>query len=110
MDRVTLVQEDDQEIFSGIRAYTGPRHTFASQYLGVNTAGGTVVVASDCIWFYANLELGLANSITFDAAADLVAFERMKELASKPDWILPGHDRAVFKKFPDPGDGVARIR
>lgn len=108
--RVTLLDGDDQEIFQGVRAYTGPRHSFASQYVGVNTSGGTVIVASDCIWFYANLELGLANRLTFDPAADLVAFDRMRGLASRVDWILPGHDRTVFEKFPYPGDGVARIR
>lgn len=108
--RVTLVDGDGQEIFDGIRVYTGPRHSFASQYVGVNTSGGTVIVASDCIWLYANLELGLANRITFDPEADLAAFDRMKQIASRPDWILPGHDRTVFEKFPDPIPGVARIR
>lgn len=108
--RVTLVDGDDLEIFDGIRVYTGPRHTYASQYLGVNTAGGTVIIASDCIWLYANLELRLANRITFDPEADLVAFDRMEQLASKPDWILPGHDRAVFEKFPTSLEGIARIR
>lgn len=108
--RVNLVAGDDREIFTGIRVYTGPKHTFGSQYVGVNTSGGTVVVASDCAWFYANLELGLANSLTLDPEADLAAFERMKQIASKPDWILPGHDPAVFEKFPTPGNGVALIR
>ncbi len=108
--RVTLIDGDDRDIFAGIRAYTGPRHTFASQYVGVNTSGGTVIIASDCAWFYANLELGLANRLTFDPEADLMAFQRMKALAPKPEWILPGHDRAVFEKFPNPVEGVARIR
>jgi len=109
-DRVTLIDGDDQKIIEGIRVYTGSRHSFASQYIGVNTSGGTVVIASDCAWFYANLELGLANSLTFDPEADVKTFDRMRRLASKPEWILPGHDRAVFEKFPNPVEGVARIR
>jgi glyoxylase-like metal-dependent hydrolase (beta-lactamase superfamily II) len=108
--RVTLIDGDDQEIIEGIRAYTGSRHSFASQYIGVNTSGGTVIVASDCIWLYANLELGLANALTFDPEADVKTFGRMRQLASKPEWILPGHDRAVFAKFPNPVEGVARIQ
>jgi glyoxylase-like metal-dependent hydrolase (beta-lactamase superfamily II) len=108
--RVTLLDGDALEVFEGIRVYTGPKHTFASQYVGVNTAGGTVVVASDCAWFYANFELGLANSLTLDPEADLKAFERMKRIAARPDWILPGHDPGVFEKFPNPVEGVARIR
>lgn len=108
--QVSLVDGDGREIFDGITVYTGPKHTFGSQYVGVNISGGTVVVASDCAWFYANLELGLANSLTLDPEADLEAFERMKRIASGPDWILPGHDSAVFEKFPNPVEGVARIR
>ena len=108
--RVTLVEGDDQEIFEGIRVYTGPKHTFASQYVGVNTSGGTVVIASDCLWFYANLELKLEKTYTLNPEADFEAFDRMKQLASNPDWILPGHDRTVFDKFPNPFEGVARIR
>jgi glyoxylase-like metal-dependent hydrolase (beta-lactamase superfamily II) len=108
--RVTLIDGDDQEIFDGIRVYTGPKHTFASQYVGVNTSGGTVIVASDCLWFYANLELKLEKTYTFDPQADFEAFDRMRQLASHPDWILPGHDRQVFDRFPNPSPGVARIR
>ncbi len=108
--RVTLVDGDDQEIFPGIRVYTGARHSYASQYVGIKTPDGTLILASDNVWFYANLKKNLANSLTFDPGAQLKAQDRMRKLASKPDWILPGHDGAVFEKFPNPVKGVARIR
>jgi glyoxylase-like metal-dependent hydrolase (beta-lactamase superfamily II) len=108
--RVTLVDGDDQEIFPGIRVYTGARHSYASQYVGITTPDGTVILASDNVWFYANLKMNLANSLTFDPEAQLRAHDRMRKLASKPDWIIPGHDGAVFEKFPNPIEGVARIR
>ena len=34
--RMRLVDGDNVEIFPGIRAYTGARHTYASQYLKVD--------------------------------------------------------------------------
>lgn len=108
--RLTLIDGDDQEIFDGIRVYTGGRHTFASQYVGVNTPDGTVILASDNVWVYANLELNLANGLTFDPDAQVAAQHRMRELASRPEWIIPGHDRALFERFPNPMKGVARIR
>jgi glyoxylase-like metal-dependent hydrolase (beta-lactamase superfamily II) len=108
--RVTLVDGDDQEIFNGVTLYTGGRHTFAAQYVGVGTPDGNVILASDNIWFYANLDLNLTNSLTFDPEADVVAQARMIELAGKPEWIIPGHDGAVFERFPNPVEGVARIR
>lgn len=108
--RLTLVDGDDVEIFEGIRVYTGGRHSYASQYIGVDTPDGTVVLASDNVWFYANLELNLPNSLTFDGNSQLRAQDRMRKLASRPEWIIPGHDGAVFGKFPNPVEGVARIR
>jgi hypothetical protein len=33
----------------------------------------------------------------------------MKQLASSPRLIVPGHDPAVFTRFPAPGNGVAKI-
>jgi hypothetical protein len=33
----------------------------------------------------------------------------MKQLASDPRLIVPGHDPAIFTKFPKPGNGVAKI-
>src|SRR5262245_46099448 len=38
--RVQLVDGDAREIMPGITAYTGGKHTFASQYVGVHTAKG----------------------------------------------------------------------
>lgn len=108
--RLTLVDGDAQEIFEGIRAYTGGRHSYASQYLGINTPDGTVILASDNVWFYANLEMNLPNSLTFDPEAQLEAQDRMRRLASRPEWIIPGHDGAVFDRFPNLVEGVARIR
>lgn len=45
--RIRLVKGDDQEAISGIKFYTGGRHTYASQYVAVNAKGGTTVIASD---------------------------------------------------------------
>ena len=46
---------------------------------------------------------------TLDAASNLRAQDRMKQLASSPRLIIPGHDPAVFTRFPVPGNGVAKI-
>jgi len=108
--RVNLVDGDDREIIDGIKVYTGGRHTFASQYVSVRTASGTVVIASDNMYLYENLEKHAPIAQTFDADSNLKAQDRMKQMASRPDLIVPGHDPAVFVKFPKPGNGVARIQ
>ncbi|HEX3232165.1 MAG TPA: N-acyl homoserine lactonase family protein [Pyrinomonadaceae bacterium] len=109
-NQVNLVDGDDREIIDGIRVYTGGRHTFASQYVGVRTAGGTAIIASDNMYLYENLEKHAPIAQTFDADSNLKAQDRMKQIASRPDLIVPGHDPLVFVKFPKPGNGVARIQ
>lgn len=107
--RVGLVNGDAQEIIPGIACYTGGRHTYASQFVGVNTSVGTVVLASDNMYLYENLEKHVPIAATLDAASNLRAQDRMKQIVADPKWIIPGHDPAVLKNFPNPAPGVAKI-
>jgi glyoxylase-like metal-dependent hydrolase (beta-lactamase superfamily II) len=107
--RVRLVDGDAKEILPGVTVYTGGRHTFASQYVGVNTKVGRVVIASDNLYLYENLAKHVPIAQTFDAKANLAAQDRMKQLATSPRLIVPGHDPEVFIRFPKPGNGVARV-
>jgi glyoxylase-like metal-dependent hydrolase (beta-lactamase superfamily II) len=107
--RVRLVRGDDQEVAGGIKVYTGGRHTYASQYVGVNTKVGTIVIASDNCYLYENLDKHAPVAQTWDAASNLKAQDRMKQLASNLRLIVPGHDPSVFTRFPAPGNGVAKI-
>ena len=91
--RVALVDGDDREILPGIRVYTGGKHTFASQFAGVATRAGTVVLASDNAYLYENLEQHLAIAQTLDAASNLAAQARMLTLAAAPRLVFPGTTR-----------------
>ena len=108
--RLRLVDGDNVEIFPGIRAYTGGRHTFASQYLRVD-GNPPFVLASDNVYLYRNLDEHKASA-TFSEAdypANIRNQERMIELAGSPDRVLPGHDALQFQKFPGKGR-VAKIK
>ncbi|HEV8483630.1 MAG TPA: N-acyl homoserine lactonase family protein [Blastocatellia bacterium] len=106
---VGFVNGDDSEPIPGVRLYTGGRHTFASQYAGVNTKAGTVVIASDNCYLYENLDKHAPIAQTLDAGSNLRAQDRMKSLASALRLVVPGHDPEVFVRFSKPGNGVARI-
>jgi glyoxylase-like metal-dependent hydrolase (beta-lactamase superfamily II) len=106
--RVGLVNGDAQEILPGITCYTGGKHTYASQFVAVNTAGGTVVLASDNVYLYENLERHVPIAATLDADSNLRAQDRMKQLAG--EWVIPGHDPAVLTRFHANESGVAKIR
>lgn len=112
--RLKFVDGDDQEILPGIRAYTGGKHTHASQYVSVKIEGGTAVFASDNIYLYENLEKHAPIAQTVDGKAgvesNLRAQDRIRTLASDPRLIVPGHDPLVFEKFPSVGDAIVRIK
>ena len=110
LGRVHLVDGDAREIIPGVTVYTGGKHTFASQYVGVNTKAGTVVIASDNVYTYENLEKHVPITATLDAKSNLAAQDRMKKIASNPRLIIPSHDPEVFVRFPKPGNGVARLQ
>jgi glyoxylase-like metal-dependent hydrolase (beta-lactamase superfamily II) len=129
--KLHLVDGDNVEIIPGIRAYTGARHTFASQYILVGAGPAATatpqtqpyILASDNVYLYENLRSHRASA-TFapsDQPANLAAQQRMAALACPEsassqasndvpcDRIVPGHDPAIFARFPTQGR-VAHIR
>ena len=108
--RLRLVDGDDVEILPGIRAYTGARHTFASQYIRVD-GNPSFVLASDNCYLYRNLMEHKASA-TFseaDQAGNIKNQLRMIELAGSAERVIPGHDMFQFQKFPTEGR-VAKIK
>jgi len=108
--RVRLIEGDDVELFPGIRAYTGGRHTFASQYLRVE-GHPPFVLASDNVYLYRNM-IEHKPSATFsesDYPANLANQKRMIELAGSVDRVIPGHDALQTQKYPTEGR-ITRIK
>ena len=108
--RVGLIEGDSLEIFPGLTAYTGGKHTFASQYVGVRMAKGTAVVASDNCYLYENLDRRRPIAQTLDSTSNLAAQDRMNRIASARRLIVPGHDPAVFERFRTVAPGIVRIQ
>jgi glyoxylase-like metal-dependent hydrolase (beta-lactamase superfamily II) len=110
--RLTLVDGDDKEIIPGIKVYTGSRHTFNSQYVGITSGSRKIILASDNIWVYYSLNHLMPASIggTMDPAGYVKAMQRMKTLVTDPKYIIPGHDAKIFKIFPSVAQGVVMIK
>jgi glyoxylase-like metal-dependent hydrolase (beta-lactamase superfamily II) len=109
--RLKLVKGDNIEIIPGIRTYIGSKHTFENQYLLVNSnsKSNKILIASDAIWFYYNLNHLLPATLCLDPKAYIEAMKRMKTLVTNPDFIIPGHDDLVFSKFPKISEWVVKI-
>jgi len=101
--------DGDKEIFPGIRVYIGGRHTFASQYVTVETKNGPVVLASDNVYLYENLDKHLPIAQTWDEKSNLAAQDKMKTLVKDQRFIIPGHDPQVMTRFPKVADNVVKI-
>ena len=110
MGRVTLLAGDDEVSISGIGFHIGGKHTWQSQFVSAQTrSGGTVVLASDNVYLYENLDGRKPIAQTLDAESNLRAQDRMRALASSPKLIVPGHDPAVFERFPRVSERIVRI-
>ena len=107
--KVGLVNGDAQEILPGLTCYTGGKHTYASQFVAVNTAAGTIVLASDNMYLWENLEKHAPIAQTLDPASNLRAQERMLQLAGDARHIVPGHDPEVMKRYREVAPGVVRV-
>jgi len=107
--KVSFIRGDDETTISGISFNVGGKHTWQSQYVAVQTPKSTVVIASDNMYLYENLDTHKPIAQTLDAVSNLRAQDRMRSLASEPRLVIPGHDPAVFDRFPHVSDRVVRI-
>jgi glyoxylase-like metal-dependent hydrolase (beta-lactamase superfamily II) len=107
--KVSFLRGDDDVSLSGIVFGVGGKHTWASQFVTVQTRAHTVVIASDNMYLYENLDAHAPIAQTLDAVSNLRTQDRMRSLASEPRLLIPGHDPAVFARFPHVSDRIVRI-
>ncbi|MFC7474560.1 N-acyl homoserine lactonase family protein [Dankookia sp. GCM10030260] len=107
-DRVVF-HDGDQELAPGIRLHACGGHSMGLQCVTVETARGTVVLASDVTHFYENLEAKRPFTTAFHVGDMLEGFDKVKRLAPTPKHIVPGHDPLVMQRYPAvPGlEGIA---
>jgi glyoxylase-like metal-dependent hydrolase (beta-lactamase superfamily II) len=107
-DKVSLI-EGDRQVIPGIKAHWVGGHTAGTQIVTVQTARGTVVLASDASHFYRNIERREPVQIITHLPQMLMAFERIEELASSKDLIVVGHDPQVVTRFQQIEEGIIKI-
>ncbi len=96
--RVTF-HDGEGEVAPGVTVHLIGGHTGGLQVVRVHTARGWVVLASDAVHYWANIE----ERNPFPAAdvmGALEGFAKVEKLADGPTHIIPGHDPAVLTRFP----------
>lgn len=110
-DRVQF-HDGDSEIEPGLTVHRVGGHTRGLQITRVRTKRGWVVLGSDASHFYANFEQHRPFPVVDDVADMLAGYDRMRELATSIDHIVPGHDPLVLTRYPafkEGLDGVVRL-
>jgi glyoxylase-like metal-dependent hydrolase (beta-lactamase superfamily II) len=107
--KVTLVRGDDDTTISGITFGVGGKHTWQSQFVVVHGLKQEIVIASDNMYLYENMESQKPIAQTLDPVSNLRTQNRMRSLASEPRYVVPGHDPAVFERFRKISDRIVAI-
>jgi glyoxylase-like metal-dependent hydrolase (beta-lactamase superfamily II) len=103
--RVRFV-DGEKQLFPGISVHRVGGHAPGIQVVRVATPRGYAVVASDASHFYRNMEEHIPFYLTHQLPQVHDAFDRVYELADRPELVLPGHDPAVLERFAPAGDRI----
>jgi len=91
------VTEGTEEIFDGVVAISVGGHSAGQQVTVVDAGTGPVVLASDAVHLYEELELDRPFAVMHDLEQMYAAYDLIKELArSRRAVVVPGHDPDVF--------------
>lgn len=91
------VTEGTEEIFDGVTAISVGGHSAGQQVTVVDADGGPVVLASDAVHLYEELELDRPFAVMHDLEQMYAAYDLVNELArSRRAVVVPGHDPDVF--------------
>ncbi|HTL91770.1 MAG TPA: N-acyl homoserine lactonase family protein [Steroidobacteraceae bacterium] len=94
--------DGDAEVVPGISVHHIGGHTLGLQVVRVRTHIGWVVLASDAAHYLANMTTGRPFPIVADVMQMTAGWQRMRKLASCPDYIVPGHDPLVMSRYREP--------
>jgi N-acyl homoserine lactone hydrolase len=101
--KVDLV-DGDAEIAAGIHVrLAADSHTFGSQWVEVETAGGPHIIAGDCVYWYANLERDWPPGYLQGNPWNLLkTYQRMRAVvgAEGLSRVIPGHDMQIYQRHP----------
>jgi glyoxylase-like metal-dependent hydrolase (beta-lactamase superfamily II) len=104
--RVTLVAAE-QEVAPGVTAIDVGGHSPGQLVLVVETASGPVVLASDAIHYYEELERDRPFSVFVDLAESYRALDTLRALTRNGEPLVAGHDPLVMERFAQVHDGLA---
>jgi glyoxylase-like metal-dependent hydrolase (beta-lactamase superfamily II) len=91
----------ETEIAPGVTALELGGHSPGQQIILVDTAAGRLVLTSDAVHLYEELEHARPFGVLADLEEMYLGFETIKRLGAEPGTtVVPGHDPEVTRRFP----------
>lgn len=99
--------DGDADLAPGLSIHRVGGHTSGMQVVRVLTRRGWVVIASDAIHYYEELERGVPWTNAVDLGDMLAAHATLRGLADSEDHIVAAHDPRVLGLYPAPTEAVS---
>jgi glyoxylase-like metal-dependent hydrolase (beta-lactamase superfamily II) len=100
-----------EEIAPDVHAVHLGGHSPGQMALAIFGEGPPVILASDAVHFYDELDNERPFAVIADLAEMYEAYDTLRELAGAEGHIVPGHDPALMERYPRlDGDFAVRIR
>lgn len=93
------IVDGETEVAPGVRVHRVGGHTPGIQVVRVPTEQGWVVLASDASHFYDNFQERRPYALVHTLPLMYDAFDRLENLASRADLVVPGHDPEVMSRY-----------
>ncbi len=98
-----------EEILEGVTAIAVGGHSPGQQLTVVESPGGRVVLASDAVHFYEELELERPFAVMHDLERMYAAYDVLKGFARSGATVVPGHDPEVAHRHVEADSDSDRI-
>jgi len=106
-DNRLKILDGDAELFPGISVVKVDGHFPGLQLVVIETHDGRIVIASDAMHLYENLDRDFPMGLYFGNLREIVrGYERIRSLGGT---VLPGHDPKVFDRFKPIGNDVVQV-
>ena len=88
------------ELAPGLSLHHVGGHTAGQEIVRVRTQRGWIVLASDALHYYEELERTVPFAVAHDIARMLAAHATIRSLAESDDHVVPAHDPLVMQRYP----------
>lgn len=100
-----VVIDGDMTVADGVEVRLVGGHCPGQQIVIVRTAGAPVVLPSDAVHFYEELDRQMPYGVLWNLEEMYAAYDLLQSLAADGAVVVPGHDPEVMRRFAPLGEG-----